>query len=310
MRYNNLTIRQTGSGSQREATAMPDTPAPLPLAGRMALITGGSGGIATASAAALLRDGCSVTLTARREPELAAAAEGLRAIAPEGAEVRHIAADSCTAEGVRAAVEAATEPDGRLHICLATVGGGKVSPLLAMDDEQFLDDLRRNTLSGFLAIKYATPAIAASGGGSIVMISTNAAKLSWPYLSGYASGKAGLEALVRVAADELAPLGIRVNAVRPGLVKSQEDARIFRNEELIAAYLANKPLGRTGVPDDIAGAVRYLAGPESSWTTGQSIAVDGGHELRAAPSFEKLARATVGDAAVDAALAGRIPTAE
>ncbi|NUU22951.1 MAG: SDR family oxidoreductase [Streptomycetaceae bacterium] len=279
---------------------MPDTPASsaLPLAGRMALITGGSGGIATACAASLLRDGCSVTLTARREPELAAAAERLRALAPDGTEVRHIAADACTTEGVRAAVDAATAPDGRLHICLATVGGGKVSPLLAMDDEQFLDDLRRNTLSGFLAVKYATPAIAASGGGSIVMISTNAAKITWPY---------GLEAFVRVAADELSPLGVRVNAVRPGLVKSQEDARIFRNEELIAGYLANTPAGRTGVPDDIARAVRYLAGPESSWTTGQSIAVDGGQELRTAPSFEKLARATVGDAAVDAALAGRIP---
>ncbi|WTW95775.1 SDR family oxidoreductase [Streptomycetaceae bacterium NBC_01309] len=282
-------------------------PPPGPLAGRMALVTGGSGGIASASAERLLRDGCSVTLTARREPELAATAGRLRAVAPEGAEVRYVAGDSCTAEGVRAAVDVATRDGGRLDICVATVGGGKVSPLLAMDDEQFVEDLRRNTVSGFLAIKYATPHIAAAGGGSIVLISTNAAKLSWPYLAGYASGKAGLEALVRVAADELAPLGVRVNAVRPGLVKSQEDARIFRNEELIAAYLANKPLGRIGAPRDIAEAVRYLAGPEASWTTGQSIAVDGGQELRAAPSFEKLARATVGDAAVDAALAGRIP---
>ncbi|MGW0659181.1 SDR family NAD(P)-dependent oxidoreductase [Streptodolium elevatio] len=285
------------------------TPVPPagPLAGRMALVTGGSGGIASASAERLLRDGCSVTLTARREPELAATAERLRAVAPEGAEVRYIAGDSCTTEGVRAAVDLATRDGGRLDICVATVGGGKVAPLLAMDDGQFVEDLRRNTVSGFLAIKYATPPIAAAGGGSIVLISTNAAKLSWPYLAGYASGKAGLEALVRVAADELAPLGVRVNAVRPGLVKSQEDARIFRNEELIAAYLANKPLGRIGAPRDIAEAVRYLAGPEASWTTGQSIAVDGGQELRAAPSFEKLARATVGDEAVDAALAGRIP---
>lgn len=280
---------------------------PLPLAGRMALVTGGSGGIASACAALLLRDGCSVTLTARREAELAAVADRLRADAPPGTEVRHVAADACTTEGVRAAVAAATADGARLRVCVATVGGGKVAPLLAMDDEQFAEDLRRNTLSGFLAIKYTAPEIAAHGGGAIVAISTNAAKLSWPYLSGYASGKAGLEALVRVAADELAPLGVRVNAVRPGLVKSQEDARIFRDEELIAAYLANKPLGRTGVPEDIAGAVRYLAGPESSWTTGQSIAVDGGNELRAAPSFERLARATVGDAAVDAALAGRIP---
>ncbi|MCF2529298.1 SDR family NAD(P)-dependent oxidoreductase [Yinghuangia soli] len=292
---------------------MDSPPPPLPLAGRMALITGGSGGIASACAARLLRDGCSVTLSARREPELAAVAARLRADAPAGAEVRHVAADACTAEGVRAAVAEATRPasggdsPGRLDVCIATVGGGTVAPILAMDDEAFTEDLRRNAVSGFLAIKYAAPAIAASGGGAIVAVSTTAAKLSWPYLAGYAAGKAGLEALVRVAADELGPVGVRVNAVRPGLVRSQEDARIFRDEELLGQFLANKPLGRTGLPEDIAEAVRYLAGPESSWTTGQSIAVDGGNELRSAPSFEKLARASLGDAAVDAARSGQPP---
>ncbi|MDI2127974.1 SDR family NAD(P)-dependent oxidoreductase [Yinghuangia seranimata] len=290
-------------------------PGELPLAGRMALVTGGSGGIASACAARLLRDGCSVTLTARREAELAATADRLRALAADGAEVRWVAGDACTADGVRAAVAAATAPasqegpDGRLDICVATVGGGTLAPILAMDDDAFAEDLRRNTVSAFLAVKYAAPAIAASGGGSIVAVSTVSARLSWPYLAGYAAGKAGLEALVRVAADELGAAGVRVNAVRPGLVRSQEDSGIFRDEALVADFVAQMPLGRTGLPDDIAEAVRYLAGPESSWTTGQSIAVDGGHELRAAPSFEAYARAALGDAVVDAARAGRVPPA-
>ncbi|MYW03179.1 SDR family oxidoreductase, partial [Streptomyces sp. SID3343] len=194
-----------------------------------------------------------------------------------------------------------------LAICVATVGGGTTAPILAMDDDAFLADLHRNTHSAFLAIKYAAPVIAARGGGAIVCVSSTAAKLTMPFLSGYAAGKAGLEALVRAAADELGAAGVRVNAVRPGLVKSHEEARIFRDEEMIASFLANKPLGRTGVPQDIAEAVRHLAGPESSWTTGQSLAVDGGNELRRAPSFEKYARAALGDAAIDAARAGRAP---
>jgi len=276
------------------------------LAGRMALITGGSGGIGSACAARLLRDGCSVTLTARRADALAETAERLRALAPAGTEVRHIAGDACTSDGVRAAVELAG-PD--LAICVATVGGGKTSPLLALADDTFVDELRVNAHSAFLAIKYAAPPIAARGGGSIVCVSSTAAKLTMPFLGAYAAGKAALEALVRTAADELGAAGVRVNAVRPGLVKSQEEARIFHDEEMLASFLANKPLGRTGVPDDIAEAVRHLAGPESSWTTGQSIAVDGGHELRVFPSFEKYARASLGDAVIDAALAGRDPYA-
>lgn len=279
---------------------------PKTLAGRMALITGGSGGIGSACAARLLRDGCSVTLTARRADVPAATAERLRAAAPSGTEVRHIAADACTGAGVRAAVEAAG-PD--LAICIATVGGGTTAPLLAMDDDAFRDDLHRNAHSAFLAIKYAAPPIAARGGGSIVCVSSTAARMTMPFLSGYAAGKAALEALIRTAADELGAAGVRVNAVRPGLVKSQEEARIFRDDDMIARFLANKPLGRTGVPDDIAEAVRHLAGPESSWTTGQSLAVDGGNELRAFPSFEKYARASLGDAVIDAALAGRDPYA-
>ncbi len=215
--------------------------------------------------------------------------------------------DGCRSQDVQAAVEAARGSEGRLDVCVATVGGGSIAPILALDDEQFMNDIRLSLSSAFLAIKYAGAAIAASGGGSVVTISTTAARMHPPFMSGYAAGKAGLEALVRVAADELGPLGVRVNAVRPGLTRSQEDSAIFRDPALVAQFVANKPLGRTGLPEDIAEAVRYLAGPESSWTTGQSIAVDGGNEMRAMPSFENFARAVCGDAAVDAALAGRIP---
>jgi NAD(P)-dependent dehydrogenase (short-subunit alcohol dehydrogenase family) len=133
--------------------------------------------------------------------------------------------------------------------------------------------------------------------------------MSWPFMASYCAGKAGLDALVRVAADELGALNIRVNAVRPGLTRTNSNnvSLLFTDPELIAAFVEQKPLGRTGTPEDVAAGVRYLAGPESAWVTGQSLAIEGGNELRRAPSLEKVARYRLGDDAVDAALAGRIP---
>ena len=101
----------------------------------------------------------------------------------------------------------------------------------------------------------------AGGGGSIVCISSDAAKIPWPFLALYNTSKAGVEGMVRGAALELAHLNIRVNAVRPGLVKTNTTKDgLFANEAVISKFLAEKPLGRTGVPDDIAAGVRYLAG--------------------------------------------------
>ena len=93
---------------------------------------------------------------------------------------------------------------------------------------------------------------------------------------------------VRCAAEELGARKIRVNAARPGMTRNSSNDAMFANDRLIGKFLAEIPLGRTGEPDDIAGAVRYLAGPESSWVTGQSFAADGGHELRKNPDLSEL----------------------
>jgi NAD(P)-dependent dehydrogenase (short-subunit alcohol dehydrogenase family) len=168
--------------------------------------------------------------------------------------------------------------------------------------------MRKNIVSAFMVIRHATPLMAAKG-GSIVCISSDAAKIPWPFLTLYNTTKSGVEGLVRGAAMELSPLRIRVNAVRPGLVETDTTrGGLFKNEAVMKQFLEEKPLGRTGVPDDIAAGVRYLAGPESSWVTGQSIGIEGGAEMVRAPYLESLVRSRFGDEAIDAALAGRIPT--
>ncbi len=280
-----------------------------PLSGVAALVTGGAGGLGSACALALARDGAAVLLVGRTEEALRRAVQEVRDDVGGEAVAEYVVGDATDPGVMRQAVAAAEALTGRLGICVATVGGGTIAPLLCMDEDQFAEDLRRNVVGAFTAIKQCVPAMAAAGGGSIVCISSDAATMTWPFMGSYCAGKAGLDAFVRVAADELGALGIRVNAVRPGLTRTNSNnvSMLFTDPELVAAFIEQKPLGRTGTPEDIAAGVRYLAGPESAWVTGQSLAIEGGNELRRAPSLEKVARIRLGDEAVDAALAGRIP---
>jgi NAD(P)-dependent dehydrogenase (short-subunit alcohol dehydrogenase family) len=106
--------------------------------------------------------------------------------------------------------------------------------------------------------------------------------------------KAGLETLVRNAADELGRAGVRVNAVRPGLVRTELADPLLSDEQVLADYLAQMPISRVGTVDDIGAAVRFLCGPESTWITGQILGVDGGHTLRRGPDIEHWATALYG----------------
>jgi NAD(P)-dependent dehydrogenase (short-subunit alcohol dehydrogenase family) len=277
-----------------------------PLAGQAAVITGGGGGIGRASAAWLARDGAAVVIMGRTEATLVDARREIEELAGAGATVEVAVGDALAEADVRRAFERAAALADRVAIAVSVVGGGTMKPLLMFEPQDVMDDLQRNILSTFLVIRNATP-VMAGGGGSIVCISSDAATIPWPFLTLYNTSKAGVEGLVRGAALELAPLGIRVNAVRPGLVQTEATkVALVANEPLMQRFLAEKPLGRAGVPDDIAAGVRYLAGPESAWVTGQSIGIEGGNELTKAPYLEELVRARFGDAAIDAALAGRI----
>ena len=277
------------------------------LSGQAAFITGGGGGIGSGAATWLARDGAGVVIMGRTESTLIDAEKQIEDAAGPGATVEYVVGDALDPAHVQAGLDAAAGL-GRLSMALSVVGGGTMKPLLMFEPDELLHDLNRNIVSAFLVIKHATPLMSRHGGGSIVLISSDAAKIPWPFLATYNSSKGGVEGLVRGAALELAPINIRVNAVRPGLVKTETTKNgLFANDAVIQQFLAEKPLGRTGVPDDIAAGVRYLLGPESSWVTGQSLGIEGGNELTRAPVLESLVRKRFGDDAIDAALAGQIP---
>lgn len=287
---------------------MTDAPLPspvpraAPLSGQGALVTGGATGIGLACARSLLRDGASVTIAGRREDRLAEAAALLDGEARDGAEVRWVRCDVADEAQVSDAVSVASGAHGGLHIAVASAGTGGLGPIITTSLDEWNGIMSTNVTGTFLLFKHAGAAIAAAGGGAMCAISSIAAVATHRFMAPYCVSKAAIDALVENAADELGVAGVRVTSVRPGLVDTELVEMILGEEGTVASYLENMPVSRVGVVDDIAAAVRYLCGPESSWVTGVHLSVDGGHHLRRGPDYEPVARALFGDA-VD----GRLP---
>jgi NAD(P)-dependent dehydrogenase (short-subunit alcohol dehydrogenase family) len=253
------------------------------LEGSAALVTAGGTGIGLGIAMRLAADGALVTICARRENVLADAVKQI------GHDARYIVCDVTDDAQVEAAVKAAAEPLGRLDIAVANAGGAATAGPLALTDLDGWNGTLALTLTSTLStIKHSAPIMGRSGGGSIVAISSIAGHMTHRNLGSYAVAKSAVEMLVRNAADELGRYGVRVNAVRPGVVETDMAAGLIGTESVRADYIEQMPLGRVGRPEDIAGAVRFLAGPEASWITGQLLGVDGGHSLRRGPNLDGL----------------------
>jgi NAD(P)-dependent dehydrogenase (short-subunit alcohol dehydrogenase family) len=267
------------------------------LDGQNALVTGGGSGLGLAIAKKLASDGAIVTICGRDQDKLDRALAEL----PDGS--RRVACDVRDEDSVRAAVGVASEGDG-LRIAVANAGTGTLGPITTTDLSAWNAVMETNVTGVFLTFKHAGAAIARAGGGAMVATSSIAGVLTHRYMGPYCVSKAAVEMLVRNTADELGMVGVRVNAIRPGLVPTELASGLVANEFIHSDYLAQMPLGRTGTPEEIAEAARYLCGPESSWTTGQVFAVDGGHTLRRGPDMHGLMEQSVGADAVRAMLHG------
>ncbi len=256
------------------------------LAGYSVLVTGGGTGIGTGCAAELAADGAAVTICGRRREILEAAAEKITEVAGFGGSVRVVTGDVTVEEDVARIVSASLETTGKLDGCIANAGGGgMLMGYEAMDTEEFLRVLNLNVIGTMLCIKHTLPHMIKAGGGSFVGMSSLAGHVTHPWMGAYPVSKAGIEAMIKNAADENGAHMVRFNAIRPGFVATEIMEGIPRESEVYDSYIANTPLGDVAVPDDIGHLARFLVGPESRWITGQCIGVDGGHSLRRGPDF-------------------------
>lgn len=259
------------------------------ITGRTALVTGGGSGIGLGSAIRLAKDGAHVTICGRTEDKLTAAVEQIAGQLGEGGSIRHLVADITVEEQIAEAVRVAAEPTGGLDIVFANAGGSMhMGPFADAEAEALRATVDVNLVGTMLTIKAAIPAMKANGGGSIIGMSSGAGSFPHRYLWAYGASKAGIDMLCRSAAEELGADGIRVNSVQPGIVDDELMEFITAGGPLLDNYLENMPISRVGTVEDIAEAVRFLAGPESSWITGANLPIDGGHHLRAGANYDKL----------------------
>lgn len=242
------------------------------LEGRVALVTGSSRGIGAAIAERMATDGASVVVNyVKAQKEAEAVAERVR-----GAGVRAMVAKADVGdvgEAVRL-VQDAVKQLGRLDIVVNNAVMIDKEPLGAIDPARVRASFAAN-VEGVIATVQAAIAHLPSDGGRVINISSLAATHALPGMSVYTATKGALDAMTRVWARELAPKGITVNAVAPGPVDT--DAMRENADDAARAYfLQRTPLGRIGVPDDIADVVAFLASPDARWVTGQVLAVTGG----------------------------------
>jgi NAD(P)-dependent dehydrogenase (short-subunit alcohol dehydrogenase family) len=260
------------------------------IAGWSVLVTGGGSGIGLATAERFAADGAHVTICGRTEQKLLDARTRIAASATGDATVRCIVADVTIEEQLAAAVAATTEATGRIDGLFACAGGSlHLGSVLTADVDAVRATIDLNLTGSVICVKQGGLAMQAQGGpGSIVLMSSGAGRFPHPHLWAYGVSKAGICFLAETAAEELGPLGIRVNAVAPGIIADELMAFITGGGPLLDDYLEQMPLGRVGTVEDVAAAVRYLLGPESSFVTGETLGVDGGHHLRRGADYSLL----------------------
>ncbi|MCX5313348.1 SDR family NAD(P)-dependent oxidoreductase [Streptomyces sp. NBC_00154] len=247
------------------------------FAGKSALVTGGGSGIGRASALALAAEGALVTVAGRTAETLK---ETVRLVEASGGSARYVVADVTDESQVEKAVRAAVADMGHLDVAVNNAGYDGEFQLTQDYSTEMLDHMIALNVRGvFLSMKHELRHMVAQGSGSIVNMSSGAALVGVPGFSGYTATKAAEVAMTKSSALEVAPHGIRINAVCPGLVETPMLASLDPNEDPLRALIAAHPLGRIADAGEIADAVVWLCSDKASFVTGIALPVDGGYTV-------------------------------
>lgn len=249
---------------------------------RKAVIVGGASGIGWATAKALAADGCTVTIADRN-------GQGARARAAELGDPHSAGTVDVTDE---AALQRLFDEVGAVDIVVNCAGFSGVGLIADLPADQFRGVIDTCLVGAFLVIKHAGRHL--GEGGALVSLTSLNARQPAIGMSAYCAAKAGLAMLTEVAALELAPQGIRVNAVSPGFVHTPLTEPALSIPGVLDEYLENTPLGRAGTPEDIAEAVVFLCSSKASWITGEVLDINGGAHLMRYPNVVKHVRKLAG----------------
>lgn len=242
------------------------------LNGKTALVTGASKGIGRGIALELARLGCGVAVNYHSDREGAEATAA--AVREAGQRAFIVKADVGSKAAVDAMFGEILEVFPRLDILVNNAGTQVFKPLLELEEEDWDRVLDTNLKGCFLCTQRAAAHMKAHGGGRIINIGSGCNKVPFPQLASYTASKGGIEMFTKVAAVELAPLGITVNCVAPGSVeieRTKHEAGDYKG-----TWSALTPAGRVGTPADVAAVVSFLAGDNAAFVNGQTIWVDGG----------------------------------
>jgi NAD(P)-dependent dehydrogenase (short-subunit alcohol dehydrogenase family) len=243
------------------------------LSGRVAVVTGGGTGLGKGMAAGLAQAGALVVLASRRQSVVDQAAEEIRVT---GGKAVGAALDVTRTQSLPGFFESVVKRHGRLDILVNNAGTNRRAPALEYSEEDWDTVMDLNLKAVFFCCQAAARIMKDRGSGKII----NTASLSSTYTSlnqaAYAPSKGGIKLLTQHLALELAPFRINVNAIGPGWYRTPLNDDLFRDEAWARAVVAMTPWGRVGTPEDLMGAVIFLASRASDYVTGQVIYVDGG----------------------------------
>ena len=243
------------------------------LAGKIAVVTGGSSGIGLATAKRFVEEGAHVVITGRREKDLKEAAAFI------GRNVTTVAGDVSRLEDLDRLFAVVKEKHGHIDILFANAGAGTVAPLAAATEGHFDQTFDVNVKGMFFKVQKSLPLF--KDGGSIILNSSVSNVSGLPGFTAYSASKAAVRNFARGWTMELKDRKIRVNSMSPGAIDTPASATTTgltaeQAEQAVAQFISQIPLGRRGRPEEIAAAVVFLASDESSYITGVDLAVDGG----------------------------------
>lgn len=240
-----------------------------PLTDKIAVITGGNSGIGYAAAKQLRESGATVIITGRRKEAVEKAALEL--------DVTGLVADQSTLSDIEKLVSGITSQFGKVDILLINAGITRFGNIEQMEESVFDEVMNVNFKGAYFTLSKFIPIL--RNGASVIMLSSTSATISPQSASVYAASKAALNAVTKIAALELAPRQIRVNAVSPGPIATEIMHKIGLDDKLEAQLINSMPLSRMGKAAEVAGMIRFLASEEAAFITGSNFLVDGGQSI-------------------------------